>query len=138
MNTLDQIRTAQRDAGEAACIASLEKMGLVTKEPTPLELMTQERDDLLRENKRLNRVYTMLNEVISNHCIAMQSAIIETEINGAEKGMQWIANTLIGPGLFPNIEDAKSIGGAQAWFDRESAIEADRIAAKKATESATA
>ena len=138
MNTLDQIRIAQRDAGEAACIASLEKMGLTPKKPTPLELLTQECDKLKAEIAMYKRTHEIFNYTISNHCIAMQAAVIESEINGAEEGMQWIANTLIGPGLFPNIEEAKVIGGAQAWFDRESAIEAARVAAKKTTESAAA
>jgi hypothetical protein len=68
----------------------------------------------------------------------MQTAVIEAEINGAEEGMNWIVNTLVGPGLYPDIEEAKAIGGAQAWFDRESAAEAARVAATKTTESATA
>mgnify|MGYP000408573129 CR=1 FL=1 len=138
MNTLDQIYIAQRDAGESAWIANLEKMGLLTKEPTPLELMTQERDKLNTEIARYERLNESFNHIISNHCIAMQAAVIETEINGSEEGMSWIVNTLVGPGLYPDIEDAKSIGGAQAWFDRESAIEAARVAATKTTEGATA
>ena len=138
MNTLDQIKIAQRDAGEAACIANLEKMGLVTKEPTPLELMTQERDKLKLEIARYTRLHESFNHIISNHCTAMQAAVIETEINGPEEGMNWIVNTLVGPGLYPDVEEAKAIGGAQAWFDRESAIEATRVAATKITESTTA
>jgi hypothetical protein len=89
---------------------------------------------LQAEIYRLKFAHIALGEVISNHCIAMQSAIIEAEINGAESGMEWIANTLIGPGLFPDIDDAKSIGGAQAWFDRETAKELARVTAIKQAE----
>lgn len=42
-------------------------------------------------------------------------------------------NTLFGPGLLPNLEAAREGGGAQAWFDRESAEdEARRAKAKEA------
>lgn len=47
MSTLDAIRIAQRDAGEAAVIANLVRLGLVPKTATPLELMTVQRDELL-------------------------------------------------------------------------------------------
>lgn len=54
-----------------------------------------------------------------NHdlCVAMQAAYIEWKHGkGAEAGMQWIANTLWGPGLIP--KDTEPYGTeAQAWMD---------------------
>jgi hypothetical protein len=35
--------------------------------------------------------------------------------------MQWIENTLSGPGLLPGMKEATELGGAQAWFDAKMA-----------------
>lgn len=52
----------------------------------------------------------------------MQSAIIEGHIgDGHAAGLQWMVNTLSGPGLLPDLDEAKALGGAQAWFDAKSA-----------------
>lgn len=55
MSMLDDVRIAQRDAGEAAVIANLERLGLVPKTASPLELMTAQRDDLLKFAKLVLR-----------------------------------------------------------------------------------
>jgi hypothetical protein len=55
MSILDEIYIAQRNAGEAAVIANLERLGLVTKAATPLELMTIQRDELLDALKTMMR-----------------------------------------------------------------------------------
>jgi hypothetical protein len=61
-------------------------------------------------------------DVIANHCIAMQAALIEWYGSGtADRGMQWIENTLSGPGLLPDMKEAAELGGAQAWFDAKMA-----------------
>ena len=59
----------------------------------------------------------------------MQSAFIDYSLTDPQAGMQWIFNTLIGPELLPNIDVARALGGAQAWFDAETAKEAVRLAA---------
>jgi hypothetical protein len=62
MSTLDDIRIAQRNAGEAAVIANLERLGLAPKTTSPLELMTTQRNELLDQLKAMNRAYVNLLE----------------------------------------------------------------------------
>ena len=62
----------------------------------------------------------LLNDIITNQCIAMQSALIDEHHQDASAGMMWISNTLFGPGLIPDIGEAMAlskINPAQAWFD---------------------
>lgn len=59
----------------------------------------------------------MMSQTIHNHILAMSAAVIESELGSAEKALLWIENTLIGPGLYPDLDEAKALGGAQAWFD---------------------
>ena len=88
---------------------------------------------LRAELERSDRRGNLLSEIVSNHCIAMQSAWIDSKLVSPEQGMRWIFNTLFGPGLLPNLDEAREVGGAQAWFDRESAEdEARRAKAKEA------
>lgn len=63
------------------------------------------------------RASVMLGYAHSRSIAAMQAAWIEWKHGrGADAGMQWIENTLWGPGLIPG-EDGKPIGSAQAFFD---------------------
>lgn len=67
--------------------------------------------------------------IFANHVIAMQAAVIEFRVgDGCIDGMAWIENTLAGPGNYPNIDEAKAMGGAQAWFDAKMAEEDARVA----------
>ena len=59
----------------------------------------------------------------------MQAAFIDYSLTDPQAGMEWIFNTLIGTEQLPNIDVARAIGGAQAWFDAETAKEAARLAA---------
>lgn len=55
--------------------------------------------------------------VVHNNVVAMQAAWIEWQRGrGAEAAMQWIHNTLWGPGLLPG-EGEPNADDAQAWFD---------------------
>lgn len=77
---------------------------------------------LERERDQQLRMRIEFGDIISNHCIAMQSALIEWYGSGtADSGMQWIENTLSGPGLLPDMKEASALGGAQAWFDAKTA-----------------
>lgn len=68
-------------------------------------------------------------DIISTHTSAMRAAVVAYELDGPHIGMSWIANTLSGPGHYPDVEAAKAQGGAQAMFDREMAeLEAFRAA----------
>lgn len=80
----------------------------------------------------VQRMHGTLVDVIDNHCIAMQSALIDAELRGHAAGLAWIHNTLWGPGLLPDLDAARQMGGAQAWFDAKSA-ETDELRAKRIT-----
>lgn len=71
--------------------------------------------------ERLERGQQAMSDVIDNHCIAMQSALIEANEGDQRAALRWIFNTLSGPGLLPDFEAAKTMGGAQAWFDAKTA-----------------
>lgn len=77
--------------------------------------------------KRL-RVSIMQGDVIANHVIAMQSAVLEQHYGeGSIEAMNWVKNTLAGPGFMPGVEEAEAIpdpeaeGIAQAWFNAKTA-----------------
>lgn len=78
-------------------------------------------------DKRL-RVSISQGDVIANHVIAMQAAVLEQHYGeGSVEAMNWIKNTLAGPGFMPSIEEAETIpdpdaeGIAQAWFNAKMA-----------------
>jgi hypothetical protein len=62
-------------------------------------------------------LHKMLANIMHDQTTAMQSALIEWKHGkGAEAGLQWIVNTLMGPGLLPDF-DAEHGTNAQFWFD---------------------
>ena len=85
------------------------------------EQAANEIDRLRTDLERLERGMQTASNVIDNHCIAMQSALIDAHERGHQQGLQWIWNTLVGPGLLPDFDEAKAMGGAQAWFDAKTA-----------------
>jgi hypothetical protein len=84
--------------------------------------MTTETNDaaaLLAVIARKGEFITLLADILENQCLAMGAALIEAEIaDNGFAGLTWIHNTLAGPGLLPDVEEARRLGGAQAWFDR--------------------
>jgi hypothetical protein len=84
--------------------------------PKPGELLYSAHD-----YERLERGAQSMSGVIDNHCIAMQAALIDAQERGLTHGLKWIWNTLAGPGLLPDFDAAKAMGGAQAWFDAKTA-----------------
>ena len=63
-------------------------------------------------------------DLMTRQGIAMQAALIEQATGkGDEAALEWIANTLEGPGLLPDFSEAAHLpktpvdGPAQAWFD---------------------
>jgi hypothetical protein len=81
-------------------------------------------DALRAELKRVKDYVRTANDIITNHCIAMQAALIDQHHKGHEAGMVWIGNTLFGPGLIPDIGEALALSAtdpAQAWFDAKTA-----------------
>ena len=68
-------------------------------------------------------------DIVHKQVVAMRAAVVAANLESPEVGIQWIANTLFGPGHYPDIEAARELGGAQALFDKESAeLEAFRAA----------
>lgn len=61
----------------------------------------------------------MYSDIIHRHVIAMRAAMVAGHLEGLDHGMQWIFNTLAGPGHLPDLDEARAIGGAQAMFDAE-------------------
>ena len=58
-------------------------------------------------------------DIVHKQVLAMRAAVVASEREGAEVGIQWIANTLFGPGHLPSDEDIAM--GAQPLFDKETA-----------------
>ena len=86
--------------------------------------LVKERDELRADLKKHKGHIRLTNDIITNQCIAMQSALIDQHHKGHEAGMVWIGNTLFGPGLIPDIGEAMAlskINPAQAWFDAKTA-----------------
>ena len=60
-------------------------------------------------------------DVLNSHILAMRAAVVAAKLEGLDVGMQWIANTLCGPGHLPDLDEARALGGAQALWDKETA-----------------
>lgn len=71
-------------------------------------------------NKSERRAVTF-GDIVHSQVIAMQAAVIEGHLNTPAHGLQWIVNTLEGPGNLPDLDEARALGGAQAWWDKETA-----------------
>jgi hypothetical protein len=96
------------------------------KGPNPYfeSLHEGESDELRADLKKHKSHIRLTNDIITNQCIAMQSALIDQHHKGHEAGMVWIGNTLFGPGLIPDIGEALALSKdnpAQAWFDAKTA-----------------
>ena len=90
--------------------------------------LVKERDELRADLKKHKGHIRLTNDIITNQCIAMQAALLEQSIGkGDEAALEWISNTLCGPGLLPDdseaahLPDTPTKGPAQAWFDAKMA-----------------
>ena len=79
---------------------------------------------LIADSNKSERRAMTFADIMDRHCISMQAALIEQSIGkGDDAALEWIANTLDGPGLLPSMSDAAHLpntpkdGPAQAWFD---------------------
>ncbi|WP_156438005.1 hypothetical protein [Burkholderia sp. BDU5] len=71
--------------------------------------------------EKTTRLIKTLSDIIHDQTVAMQSAIIEWQHGkGAEEGLNWIVNTLEGPGHLPDF-DAPHGKHAQFWFNANQA-----------------
>lgn len=75
---------------------------------------TQDAEALKSERRAIT-----FGDIVDKQVIAMRAAVVAGKLDGPEVGMQWIANTLCGPGHLPDLDEAKALGGAQALWDKE-------------------
>lgn len=94
------------------------------------ELYGQIQAEVQRLHADLTKQWRMrmeFGDIISNQCIAMQAAVIDAKFRSPAEGMEWIENTLCGPGLLPDMVAARAMPTAvlqtvsQAWFDARTA-----------------
>ena len=73
------------------------------------------------EAARSERRAIVFGDIVNSHILAMRAAVVAAKLEGLDVGMQWIANTLCGPGHLPDLDEARALGGAQALWDKETA-----------------
>lgn len=74
---------------------------------------------LQREAAKSERRAITFGDLMAWQTRAMRAAVVDAHLKSPVEGMQWIVNTLRGPGHLPDIYAANAEGGAQAMFDRE-------------------
>jgi len=84
-------------------------------------MLTHVLGDVLTEAAKSERRAITFGDIVQSQVIAMRAAVVAAKLEGLGVGMQWIANTLDGPGHLPDLEEAKALGGAQALWDKETA-----------------
>ncbi len=78
-------------------------------------------DRLKAEAAKSERRAITFGDIVQSQVIAMRAAVVAAKLEGLDVGMQWIANTLEGPGHLPDLDEARALGGAQALWDKETA-----------------
>lgn len=78
-------------------------------------------DALAADAAKSERRAIMFGDLMHGQVLAMRAAVVDASLRGAETGMDWIVNTLEGPGHLPDVDAARELGGAQALFDAETA-----------------
>ena len=73
------------------------------------------KSELAKSEKRA----ILFGDLLHQNIIAMRAAVVAGKLEGLAQGLQWIANTLEGPGHLPDLDKAREMGGAQAMFDAE-------------------
>lgn len=84
-----------------------------------LQGMAAEGRALRDERDAAVRGSLMAGDCLHRIILAMRAAVVDGHLQSPEHGLQWIVNTLDGPGNLPDLEEAVAIGGAQALFDKE-------------------
>lgn len=73
------------------------------------------------EANKSERRAIAFGDIVQSQVIAMRAAVVAAKLEGLDVGLQWIANTLEGPGHLPDLDEARALGGAQALWDKETA-----------------
>lgn len=85
------------------------------------QMLTHVLGDVLAEAAKSERRAIAFGDIVQSQVIAMRAAVVAAKLEGLDVGMQWIANTLEGPGHLPDLDEARALGGAQALWDKETA-----------------
>ena len=83
------------------------------------QMLTHVLGDTLAEAAKSERRALTFGDLMHRHILAMRAAVVAGHLEGHAQGLQWIVNTLEGPGHLPNLDEARALGGAQALFDKE-------------------
>ncbi len=78
---------------------------------------------LQAEYAKSERRAITFGDIVAQHVMAMRAAVVDGVLRGPEAGLGWILNTLEGPGHLPDVDEARALGGAQALFDKEMAVQ---------------
>ncbi|KJV07992.1 hypothetical protein [Methylocucumis oryzae] len=81
-----------------------------------VKAIAEVKQDSFINAEKSERRARMFSDILEQYVIAMRAAVVADKLEDVNTGMRWIKNTLAGPGLLPDIEEAKAIGGAQAFF----------------------
>lgn len=84
----------------------------ITDKDTEIQLL---KDQAVKSERRAIEYGDHLHQNI----LAMRAAVVAGKLESLEVGLQWIVNTLAGPGPLPDLEEARATGGAQAMFNAE-------------------
>jgi len=83
--------------------------------------ISAEVERLHAEALKSERCAVAFGDIVNSQILAMRAAVVAAKLEGLDVGMQWIANTLCGPGHLPDLDEARALGGAQALWDKETA-----------------
>lgn len=83
------------------------------------ERLRAEAEALRKEAQKSERRAITFGDIMSQHISAMRAAVVAGHLESHAHGLQWIVNTLTGPGHLPDLDEARALGGAQALFDKE-------------------
>lgn len=108
------------DAASCSSFVKLEAAAMLRQQHAEIERLTAERDSA-------EKCCSMLSRINNGIILAMQAAWIAHQYGKepADSVMEWIANSLDGPGLLPDPGDDGFTTDAQAWFDAQIAERPD-------------
>lgn len=99
---------AQTESDRAKAAALWEQIGAEVK---------RLHDEAVKSERRA----VTFGDIVQSQVIAMRAAVVAAKLESLDVGMQWIANTLEGPGHLPDLDEALALGGAQALWNKETA-----------------
>lgn len=112
LKRLAEAATPSEDSPHLPCTVAFDRAA----SPAVVLALIAERDKLKDENEVARMRIKELDLLFGRYILAMRAVIIEAERgNGIIRAVEWIYNSLAGPGELPPEDQAD----AQAYFDRE-------------------